>query len=84
MAKPAVQPVKQPAVTQSSAPSPSSFSGEVEIIEMDRMRKLIAKHMVHSKATSAHVTSFVEADVTEIVDWRNKIKGDFQRREGEK
>ena len=84
VAKPAVQPVQKPAVTQSSAPSPSSFSGEVEIIEMDRMRKLIAKHMVHSKATSAHVTSFVEADVTEIVDWRNKIKGDFQRREGEK
>ena len=67
-----------------SAPSPSSFSGEVEIVEMDRMRKLIAKHMVHSKSTSAHVTSFVEADVTEIVDWRNKIKGEFQRREGEK
>ena len=84
VATPAVQPVQKPAVTQSSAPSPSSFSGEVEIIEMDRMRKLIAKHMVHSKATSAHVTSFVEADVTEIVDWRNKIKGDFQRREGEK
>ena len=84
VAKPAVQPVQKPAVTQSSAPSPSSFSGEVEIIEMDRMRKLIAKHMVHSKATSAHVTSFVEADVTEIVDWRNKIKADFQRREGEK
>ena len=84
VAKPEVQPVQKPAVTQSSAPSPSSFSGEVEIIEMDRMRKLIAKHMVHSKATSAHVTSFVEADVTEIVDWRNKIKGDFQRREGEK
>ena len=84
VAKPVVQPVQKPAVTQSSAPSPSSFSGEVEIIEMDRMRKLIAKHMVHSKATSAHVTSFVEADVTEIVDWRNKIKGDFQRREGEK
>lgn len=82
--KPVVQPVKQPAVTQAAAPTPSSFSGEVEIIEMDRMRKLIAKHMVHSKATSAHVTSFVEADVTEIVDWRNKIKGDFLRREGEK
>ena len=82
--KPVVQQVKQPVVTQASAPTPSSFSGEVEIIEMDRMRKLIAKHMVSSKATSAHVTSFVEADVTEIVNWRNKIKADFQRREGEK
>ena len=80
----AAQPMKQPAVTQAPTPTSSSYSGEVEIIEMDRMRKLIAKHMVHSKATSAHVTSFVEADVTEIVDWRNKIKGDFQRREGEK
>lgn len=76
--------VVQPAVNQSPASTPPSFSGDVEIVEMDRMRKLIAKHMVHSKSTSAHVTSFVEADVTEIVDWRNKIKGDFQRREGEK
>lgn len=80
----AAQPMKQPAETQVPAPTSSSFSGEVEIIEMDRMRKLIAKHMVHSKATSAHVTSFVEADVTEIVNWRNNIKDDFQRREGEK
>ena len=82
--KPVVQPARQPEVNQSPAPTPSSFGGEVEIIEMDRMRKLIAKHMVHSKATSAHVTSFVEADVTEIVNWRNNIKDDFQRREGEK
>ena len=80
----AAQPMKQPADTKVPAPTSSSFSGEVEIIEMDRMRKLIAKHMVHSKATSAHVTSFVEADVTEIVNWRNNIKDDFQRREGEK
>ena len=80
----AAQPMKQPAETQAPSPTSSSFSGEVEIIEMDRMRKLIAKHMVHSKATSAHVTSFVEADVTEIVNWRNNIKDDFQRREGEK
>ena len=80
----AAQPMKQPAETQAPSLTSSSFSGEVEIIEMDRMRKLIAKHMVHSKATSAHVTSFVEADVTEIVNWRNNIKDDFQRREGEK
>ncbi|MFD0794053.1 dihydrolipoamide acetyltransferase family protein [Mucilaginibacter litoreus] len=62
----------------------SSVSGGEEIIEMDRMRKLIAEHMVHSKQTSPHVTSFVEADVTELVLWRNKIKGAFEKREGEK
>lgn len=55
-----------------------------EIIEMDRMRKLIAKHMVDSKATSPHVTSFTEADVTNMVTWRNKIKDEFQKREGMK
>ena len=54
-----------------------------EIIEMDRMRKLIADHMVMSKHTSPHVTSFVEADVTNLVNWRNKIKGEFKAREGE-
>jgi len=59
-------------------------AGNVEIVEMDRMRKMIAKHMVHSKETSPHVTTFVEADVTNIVNWRNKIKGEFQKREGEK
>jgi 2-oxoglutarate dehydrogenase E2 component (dihydrolipoamide succinyltransferase) len=55
-----------------------------EIIEMDRMRKLISEHMVMSKHTSPHVTSFVEADVTNLVNWRNKIKGAFEKREGEK
>ena len=55
-----------------------------EIIEMDRMRKLIAEHMVNSKKTSPHVTSFVEADVTNIVQWRNRVKKDFHQREGEK
>lgn len=54
-----------------------------EIIEMGRMRKLIADHMVMSKHTSPHVTSFVEADVTNLVNWRNKIKGGFKEREGE-
>ena len=53
-------------------------SGENEIIEMDRMRKLIADHMIMSKRTSAHVTSFAEADVTEIVLWREKIKKPFE------
>ncbi len=57
-------------------------SGRVEIIEMDRMRKLIAEHMVRSKHTSPHVTSFSEADVTNMVMWRNKVKADFEKREG--
>jgi 2-oxoglutarate dehydrogenase E2 component (dihydrolipoamide succinyltransferase) len=72
----------------SSAPAPvsasTSFSGNVEIIEMDRMRKLIADHMVMSKHTSPHVTSYVEADVTNLVNWRERIKGDFEKREKEK
>ena len=54
-----------------------------EIIEMDRMRKLIADHMVMSKHVSPHVTSFVEADVTNIVKWREKVKDSFKKREGE-
>jgi 2-oxoglutarate dehydrogenase E2 component (dihydrolipoamide succinyltransferase) len=59
-------------------------SGNVEIVEMDRMRKLIADHMVMSKHVSPHVTSFVEADMTNIVNWRNKNKKAFQERYGEK
>jgi 2-oxoglutarate dehydrogenase E2 component (dihydrolipoamide succinyltransferase) len=55
-----------------------------EIIEMDRMRKMIAEHMVMSVHVSPHVTSYVEADVTNIVNWRNKVKSKFQEREGEK
>jgi 2-oxoglutarate dehydrogenase E2 component (dihydrolipoamide succinyltransferase) len=62
----------------------TSYSGNVEIIEMDRMRKLIAEHMVRSKHTSAHVTSFTEADVTNIVMWREKVKKEFEKREGTK
>ena len=63
----------------------SSFKsdGNNEIIEMDRMRKLIADHMVMSKQTSPHVTSFVEADVTNLVNWRNDIKASFKQREGQ-
>jgi 2-oxoglutarate dehydrogenase E2 component (dihydrolipoamide succinyltransferase) len=57
-------------------------SGNVEIIEMDRMRKLIAKHMVDSKNTSPHVTSFTEADVTNMVMWREKVKKSFEKQEG--
>ncbi|MCX2574253.1 dihydrolipoamide acetyltransferase family protein [Pedobacter sandarakinus] len=62
----------------------TSVSGGDEIIEMDRMRKLIADHMVMSKTTSPHVTSFVEADVTNMVLWRNKVKNSFEKRENEK
>ncbi|HVS91483.1 MAG TPA: dihydrolipoamide acetyltransferase family protein [Mucilaginibacter sp.] len=66
------------------APPPAPVSGSDEIIEMDRMRKLIADHMVMSKQTSPHVTSFVEADVTHIVQWRDKVKSAFEKKEGEK
>lgn len=61
-----------------------SISSGDEIIEMDRMRKLIASHMLDSKRISPHVTSFVETDVTNVVLWRNKNKNIFQKREGEK
>ena len=67
-----------------SKTSTTSVSGGDEIIEMDRMRKLIADHMVMSKTTSPHVTSFVEADVTNMVLWRNKVKNNFEKRENEK
>lgn len=65
-------------------PASVSLSGGDEIIEMDRMRRLIAEHMVMSKHTSPHVTSFVEADVTNMVKWRDRVKGSFEKREGEK
>ncbi|MEI8059328.1 MAG: dihydrolipoamide acetyltransferase family protein, partial [Ferruginibacter sp.] len=68
----------------SSFQHPTLYSGNVEVIEMDRMRKLIAKHMVDSKHISAHVTSFAECDVTGLVMWREKVKKDFEKREGEK
>lgn len=70
--------------TQSASKAAPLTSGGHEIIEMDRMRKMIADHMVMSKHTSPHVTSFVEADVTDLVNWRNKIKGEFQKKHGEK
>jgi 2-oxoglutarate dehydrogenase E2 component (dihydrolipoamide succinyltransferase) len=62
----------------------ANISGNVEIQEMDRMRKLIAEHMVRSKQTSPHVTSFSEADVTNLVSWREKEKAEFEKREGTK
>ena len=67
-----------------SRPASTLTTGNVEIIEMDRMRKMIANHMVQSKHTSAHVTSFSEADVTNLVMWREKVKKDFEKREGTK
>lgn len=73
------QPVYETPATVERAPE-----GNVEIIEMDRMRKLIARHMVESKHTSAHVTSFAEADVTNMVLWREKVKKDFEKRENTK
>jgi 2-oxoglutarate dehydrogenase E2 component (dihydrolipoamide succinyltransferase) len=81
---PAVAPVA-PVVNTPVAPvAPAvSISGNVEIMEMDRMRKLIADHMVMSKHVSPHVTSFVEVDVTNIVNWRNRIKDDFKKKHGE-
>jgi 2-oxoglutarate dehydrogenase E2 component (dihydrolipoamide succinyltransferase) len=75
--------IEKPLKTVSSAPI-STTGPMVEIIQMDRMRKLIADHMVMSKHTSAHVTSFIEADVTNLVSWRNNEKDAFLKREGQK
>ena len=88
--QPTVQSQQEFSVIKESAPLTShssqltTYTGNVEIIEMDRMRKLIAEHMVRSKHTSPHVTSFVEADVTSLVMWRDKVKKDFEKREGTK
>jgi len=79
--RPATIPVT--AVRETSSPF-TVPSGNVEIIEMDRMRRLIADHMVRSKQTSAHVTSFAEADVTNMVHWRDRVKKEFEKREGTK
>jgi len=92
-AAPAAAPVKTE--TKKAAPTPKAAApahtpvnipntgGGTEIIEMDRMRKLISAHMTMSKQTSAHITSFVEADMTNIVNWRNSVKADFKKREGQ-
>jgi 2-oxoglutarate dehydrogenase E2 component (dihydrolipoamide succinyltransferase) len=73
-----------PAAQPAAASSPAVAGGNVELIEMDRMRKLIADHMVRSKATSPHVTSFTECDVTNLVKWREKNKVAFEKKYGEK
>ena len=88
------QKTEEPSVTQSTNNeitvansqqlTANSYPGNVEVIEMDRMRKLIAKHMVDSKNTSAHVTSFAECDVTNLVLWRERVKKEFEKREGER
>ncbi len=82
-----VSTMEAPATTTvQSAPAQKvniSVSAEDEIIEMDRMRKMIAQRMVDSKRISPHVTSFVEADVTEVVFWRNRKKNEFKKREGD-
>lgn len=85
-AQPAVQstqaaPAAQPQVAKAA---PVSVNGQDEIVEMDRMRKLISGYMVQSVQTSAHVQSFIEVDVTNIVKWRDKVKNTFEKREGEK
>src|SRR5690606_23188622 len=64
--------------------TPISVNGQDEIIEMSRMGKIIAHHMIESIQTSAHVQSFIEVDVTNIVTWRNRVKDSFEKREGEK
>ena len=79
----AVQPVAAP-VQKSQQAVPVSVNGGDEIIEMDRMRKLISGYMTASVQTSAHVQSFIEVDVTNIVKWREKVKTAFEQREGEK
>ena len=97
VSKPAVQPIEivekaKPVAENKVAKKPSApaetpktvVSGGDELIPLTRMGKLIAKHMVDSITTSAHVQSFVEVDVTKVVNWRNKVKKEFEAREGEK
>jgi len=80
------QSIKQetPKAEKTITPPTVTWSGEDEVIEMDRMRKLIANHMVMSKQVSPHVTSFVEVDVTRLVMWRNKVKNAFFEKHGQK
>lgn len=76
---PELKPLAATSASTIATSTPLTTNGEVEIIEMDRMRRLIADHMVSSKQTSPHVTSFVEADVTNLVQWREKVKKSFQQ-----
>lgn len=83
-AAPATAPVSSGAAPAASVTPAPSVGGNMEIIEMDRMRRMIADNMIASKRTSAHVTSFVEADMTNVVMWRDKVKKEFEQRYGEK
>lgn len=76
--------LEKPAPQKSPQAVPVSVNGDDEIVEMDRMRKLISGYMIASLQTSAHVQSFIEVDVTNIVKWRDKVKIAFEKREGEK
>jgi 2-oxoglutarate dehydrogenase E2 component (dihydrolipoamide succinyltransferase) len=80
----AAAPAPAPAPAPTPAPAPISINGREEIIEMDRMRKMIGENMVKAKQIAPHVTSFVEADVTNIVKWRDKVKGNFEKKYGTK
>lgn len=82
--KPKTTNVSKPTEKSIAKAAPISVNGEYEIIEMSRMGKLVSKHMVDSLQTSAHVQSFIEIDVTNIVKWRTKVKDAFLKREGEK
>jgi len=82
---PATAPARAvPAQITTDTPPAVTYGGNVEIVEMDRMRRLIADHMVRSKHTSPHVTSFSETDVTHLVHWREKVKKEFEKRENTK
>jgi 2-oxoglutarate dehydrogenase E2 component (dihydrolipoamide succinyltransferase) len=74
----------KPERPESKSPSVTRLSGEDEIVEMDRVAKLVAEHMIMSKKTSAHATSFISADVTRLVLWRNSVKERFLAKEGQK
>jgi 2-oxoglutarate dehydrogenase E2 component (dihydrolipoamide succinyltransferase) len=78
------KPIQKVAQEEAQKVAPISVNGEDEVIEMSRMGKLISKHMVNSVQTAAHVQSFIEIDVTNIVKWRTKVKDAFFKREGEK
>lgn len=82
---PAAPPTPAPSAAPTAAPKPPIvLGGEDTIVEMDRMRKMIAAHMVMSKQTSPHVTSYVEADVTHMVKWRDRVKNEYEKKHGEK
>lgn len=81
---PAVAPAERESPQAAKAVSTASGSGGDEVIEMSRLRKLIAEHMTKSKQTSAHVTNMIEVDVTGVVNWRNRVKDEFYRKEGVK